>query len=173
MIGHLGPRVSALLDGQLSPAETERAWSHVHQCHACRDLVEREGWIKARLAGLSAPQPSAPPHLVGVLAAGPLTPPRAEARNHRGWSGAAFLGGTAVGAVVVGVVALGVNPGATSIDRRSPVGQDGAGTSTSRPTPARSATSGSSQGPISAGANAPTISTRSVRAGIAGVKIGR
>src|SRR4051812_1640158 len=41
--GHLGDRVSALLDGQLTPAEEERAWSHVHDCHQCRDLVEREG----------------------------------------------------------------------------------------------------------------------------------
>ena len=53
VIGHLGSRVSALLDGQLSPAEAERAWAHVHACHACRDLVEREGWVKTRLAGLS------------------------------------------------------------------------------------------------------------------------
>ena len=53
MIGHLGSRVSALLDGQMSPAETERAWEHVHSCHACRDLVEREGWVKTRLAGLA------------------------------------------------------------------------------------------------------------------------
>ena len=45
--GHLGTRVSALLDGQLSAEETERAWAHVHQCHLCRDLVEREGWISS------------------------------------------------------------------------------------------------------------------------------
>ena len=53
MIGHLGSRVSALLDGQLPPDETERAWAHVHTCHFCRDQVEREGWVKTRLAGLS------------------------------------------------------------------------------------------------------------------------
>ena len=50
VIGHLGPRVSALLDGQLSPADEERAWEHVHSCHLCRDAVEREGWVKTRLA---------------------------------------------------------------------------------------------------------------------------
>ena len=54
MIGHLGARVSALLDGQLAPGEEERCWEHVHACHACRDLVEREGWVKARLSGLDA-----------------------------------------------------------------------------------------------------------------------
>ncbi len=52
MIVHLGNRVSALLDGQLSPAESERAWAHVHVCPPCRDLVEREGALKQRLAQL-------------------------------------------------------------------------------------------------------------------------
>ncbi len=53
-IGHLGSRASALLDGRLDPDEAERAWEHVHGCHACRDLVEREGWVKQRLSRLSA-----------------------------------------------------------------------------------------------------------------------
>ncbi len=52
-MGHLGARVSALLDGQLPQAEADEAWAHVYACHACRDLVEREGWVKTRLAGLS------------------------------------------------------------------------------------------------------------------------
>ena len=29
-MAHLGTRISALLDGQLSPEEAERAWEHVH-----------------------------------------------------------------------------------------------------------------------------------------------
>ena len=58
-ITHLGTRVSALLDGQLPAAEAERAWAHVHACHVCRDLVEREGSIKTRLAGLPAARPEA------------------------------------------------------------------------------------------------------------------
>ena len=53
VVMHLGSRVSALLDGRLPAAEEERAWAHVHECHPCRDLVEREGWVKTRLAGLS------------------------------------------------------------------------------------------------------------------------
>ena len=51
--GHLGSKVSDLLDGQLSQGDEDRAWEHVHSCHHCRDLVEREGWVKTRLAGLS------------------------------------------------------------------------------------------------------------------------
>jgi anti-sigma factor RsiW len=71
-MGHLGSRASALLDGQLSPEETERAWEHVQACHACRDLVEREGWVKTRLAGLSfdVAAPSTPVGLKGLLVFG-------------------------------------------------------------------------------------------------------
>ena len=65
---HLGARTSALLDGQLPDAEEERAWTHVHQCCACRRQVEREGWLKRRLAGLSVdPGVSAPADLKGSL----------------------------------------------------------------------------------------------------------
>ena len=67
MIGHLGPRISALLDGQLSPAEEERAWEHVHSCHQCRDEVEREGWVKARLSSMQYAGSQAPSHLKGSL----------------------------------------------------------------------------------------------------------
>ena len=42
--GHIGAKASALVDGQLSPAEEERAWSHVLTCPGCRRRVEREGW---------------------------------------------------------------------------------------------------------------------------------
>ena len=63
------PRVSALLDGQLSPAEAERAWAHVHACHACRDLVEREGWVKTQLAALSGAG-GTPDRLKGELSHG-------------------------------------------------------------------------------------------------------
>ena len=128
MIGHLGPRASALLDGQLSPADAEDAWAHVHGCHSCRDLVEREGWVKTRLAGLSYGAGAAPEHLKGsLLGVTPsdlylsLTPP-----PHRGrrTAGLAAIGGGAVGAAVMGVLALGAAPAdAPTIDRRTPVTQ--------------------------------------------------
>ena len=81
MIGHLGTRASALLDGQLPAAEADRLWSHVHGCHLCRDLVEREGWVKTRLSGLGAPdRTQAPDHLKGaLLGAGALDSPYARA----------------------------------------------------------------------------------------------
>ncbi|KAA1418719.1 hypothetical protein F0U44_09495 [Nocardioides humilatus] len=122
MIGHLGARVSALLDGQLSAAEAEEAWNHVYACHACRDLVEREGWVKTRLAGLSCGDGSASSDLKGSLLS--LTPGErilAEA-SHGGSTirrgvGVAVLGGGALGAAMVGVLALGLGSGTPPVNR--------------------------------------------------------
>ncbi|HET7067727.1 MAG TPA: hypothetical protein VFI21_09000 [Nocardioides sp.] len=118
MIGHLGTRVSALLDGQLSPADEERAWEHVHSCHQCRDAVEREGWVKTRLATMQLAGAAAPSHLKGSLLVGgildwpdlpdhPALVVAGARRRHLGLSG---IGGGAVGAAVMGVLALGAAP---------------------------------------------------------------
>ena len=120
MIGHLGPRVSALLDGQMSPADEERAWEHVHSCHQCRDAVEREGWVKTRLATMQYAGSAAPSHLKGSLlfhaiAAGWADPHddslvgagAVRSRRHLGLSG---ISSGAVGAAVMGVLALGASP---------------------------------------------------------------
>ena len=116
--GHLGDRTSALLDGQLGAEETARAWEHVHTCHACRDRVEREGWLKRRLAGLSHdPTASAvPDSLKGTLLGAPADVffgfhgEYVESRSHRRTVGLAALGGSCVGAAVMGVVAFGAAP---------------------------------------------------------------
>ena len=136
MIGHLGSRVSALLDGQLPPAEADRAWAHVHLCHLCRDAVEREGWVKTRLSGLGGA--SAPEHLRTSLLHGAAEPgagfsamvpaPRRP--------GLAVLGGSAAGVAVLGVLAYGLVGGtdAPAPDRRPPV-TNLSGSDTPRPTP--------------------------------------
>ncbi|MXG89351.1 zf-HC2 domain-containing protein [Nocardioides flavescens] len=134
MIGHLGQRVSALLDGQLSAEETERAWAHVHACHQCRDLVEHEGWVKTRLAGLSFattdPAGDLAGHLKGALAgmaaAGPSLPAGdaylVDHAHRPRRLGLVALGGGAAGAAVMGVLALGAAPAdAPTLDRRAPV----------------------------------------------------
>jgi anti-sigma factor RsiW len=129
-MGHLGPRVSALLDGQLSEEESERAWAHVHVCHACRDRVEREGWIKTRLAGLSSSAGTAPDHLKGSLLGGEalVVPPRepflataGPGSRARRATGVVALGGGAVGVAVMGVLALGAAPADGPVERRAPV----------------------------------------------------
>jgi hypothetical protein len=135
VIGHLGARISALLDGQLSPAEEERAWDHVHSCHQCRDAVEREGWVKTRLSAMQYAGSQAPAHLKvslmvsGMIGQGELgragcgggelgrwqesgaddmfSIAEGRGRRHLGLAG---IGGGAVGAAVMGVLALGASP---------------------------------------------------------------
>jgi len=58
--GHLGAAVSALVDGQLDDESAERAWIHVAGCASCRRLVEREGWVKRRLAEMAGGVPGTP-----------------------------------------------------------------------------------------------------------------
>ncbi len=137
MIGHLGHRVSMLLDGQLSPVETERAWTHVHACHSCRDAVEREGWIKRRLAGLAAEPRGVSDHLKGSLLVGqPLgVEPAHHDRPRR--TAMVLLGGSAAGAAVLGVVALGLGGPTTSTPSRQPPVTDLGGSDGSRQLPAR------------------------------------
>lgn len=121
MIGHLGSRISALLDGQLPAEEAERAWAHVHSCHVCRDAVEREGWVKTRLAGLSGDPVGVPDHLKGSLLGGTSLPTAGRPGHHQGRPrriAVAALGGSAAGAAVLGVVALGLaGPDAPAPDR--------------------------------------------------------
>ena len=130
--GHLGTRVSALLDGQLPQAEEEKAWEHVHACHFCRDLVEREGWVKTRLSTLNFGGSCAPDRLKDALmgAQAGLTPGEAllamSTKPKRG--SLVAIGGGAAGAAVLGVLALGAAPAnAPAIDRR-PTGSNPSGT---------------------------------------------
>ena len=67
---HVGAKVSALVDGQLTEAESERVWSHVMVCPSCRRLVEQEGWTKSRLRCVGqapAASPEVPLSLLGSL----------------------------------------------------------------------------------------------------------
>lgn len=121
-MSHLGSRVSALVDGRLPAAEEERWWEHVHSCHPCRDLVEREGWVKTRLASLSFDGGGAPAGLKDSLmsptsALRPAAFATVSRPRHRGL---AVIGGGAAGAAVVGVLALGA-AGNPQVERRAPV----------------------------------------------------
>ena len=147
-MGHLGSRVSALLDGQMSAEEAERAWAHVHVCHLCRDLVEHEGWVKTRLAGLSFGDTPTPDRLKGSLLGSPhslLAAPRFPTDDGRVRRnvGLVAMGGGAVGAAFMGVLALGVGPADTpNIERRTPpasvIRQSDAPVTVPAPTPTKS-----------------------------------
>lgn len=111
--GHLGTRVSALLDGQLGEAESAKAWAHLAGCRTCQQEVERESWIKRRVAGLSydAFSAEAPSSLKGELLGAPrlgcgLPAPQEQRRA----IGLALVGGGALGAAVMGFVAFGAAP---------------------------------------------------------------
>lgn len=128
--GHLGARASALLDGQLSAEEAERCWTHVAACDECHDLVQREGWLKRRLAGLGcAPDAGAPDGLKGALLGGP-SPTTEEIllglehsrQSHRRALAFAAFGGGAVGAAMMGILAVGAGPAAApTFHRHTPV----------------------------------------------------
>jgi len=124
VIFHLGSRVGALVDGQLPSAQAERAWAHVHACAVCRAAVEREGWIKRELAGLSFSAPAAPPLRLAPAGDPWATAPDAAPADprQRRLAGLAALGAGSVGAAMFGVLVLGAAPAeAPQQDRRSPV----------------------------------------------------
>lgn len=75
MSGHLGRRVSALVDDRLPADERERALSHLVRCPQCRAAVESERRAKSTLGAL--PGPDVPPALLSrLLEAGtPSGPP--------------------------------------------------------------------------------------------------
>lgn len=112
--GHIGSNASALVDGQLSPEEEERAWKHVLGCPGCRRLVEREGWIKQRLAGLGAgPGPdAAPAGLMGALydVDAWAAVDEIERRSTRRRAAGALVGAGSVGLAVVAMMAVSSPP---------------------------------------------------------------
>ncbi|MET8002378.1 anti-sigma factor family protein [Nonomuraea glycinis] len=54
-MAHLGERVSALVDGELSHAERERALAHLTFCADCRREVDSTRALKSRLRSLDHP----------------------------------------------------------------------------------------------------------------------
>ena len=107
--GHIGAKASALVDGQLSTAEEEQAWSHVLTCPGCRRLVEQEGWTKRQLGSLSGPTDTdPPPQLLGSLYAVDAwaTVDALEKRSTRRRTTAVLVGGGAVGAAVFGLLTV-------------------------------------------------------------------
>jgi hypothetical protein len=56
---HLGPRLAALVDGELSHDDRDRALAHIAGCAQCRSLVESERTMKNQLGAMAMPEPSA------------------------------------------------------------------------------------------------------------------
>ena len=52
-MSHLGPRLSALIDGELSAADRDRAHAHLAWCAACRAEARELRELKRRMRGLA------------------------------------------------------------------------------------------------------------------------
>jgi hypothetical protein len=149
--GHIGSKASALVDGQLSPAEEERAWSHVLACPGCRHLVEHEGWTKRQLGTLSAPSRGLPSErLLGSLYDVDVSAAWADVQaiEHsatRRRAAVVVVGGSAVGACALALLAVTGGPtGRTDVPSR-PAPAD---ISSSVPTPAATPTGETNRFPV-------------------------
>lgn len=58
MMGHLGERLTALIDGELGNAERDRALSHLAACDSCRREADALRRLKRRIGALTDPRPS-------------------------------------------------------------------------------------------------------------------
>jgi hypothetical protein len=74
-MSHLGDLVSALADGQLSPAETERALSHVTMCRLCARELDTARAARRALASAAdvVPDPALTARLMALQASIPPT----------------------------------------------------------------------------------------------------
>ncbi len=114
-MAHLDDHVAAFVDGQLSPRATKAAERHLEDCDRCRQAVEDQRHLKARMRLSGAP--GVPGDLLASLAGVPST---SEPERRSWWSRLARSGVTSVGVVLVGaslavvVVAYGVGASVAS-----------------------------------------------------------
>ncbi len=140
VIGHLGHRVSALLDGQLPPEEAERAWAHVHALPLLprRRRARGLGQDPARRA-VGRRRTRRPTTSRARCSCGHSLADRAGPTSDRPRRVAmVLLGGSAAAVAVLGVVALGLGgPNAPAPDARRAAGANIGGSDGSRQLPAR------------------------------------
>jgi anti-sigma factor RsiW len=84
-MSHLGYRLSALVDGELSADERDRAHAHLAGCEQCRAEANELRALKKQLRGLGdVPPPDAlTRRLTGIAEPGAPVPPRRRARRQR------------------------------------------------------------------------------------------
>jgi len=147
--------VSALVDGQLDAETSERAWQHVMHCPPCRRLVEHEGWVKRQLAQIAeAPRADQPSdQLIGsLLQLDPTAMAWAETQEiedrgrTRRRAGIALVGAGSVSAAVLGLSTLGGAPLGIGGGGGTPTTSIGGTSSTSIPTEAVVAPTGTVHG---------------------------
>ena len=86
-MSHLGDRLSALVDGELSAAERDRAHAHLASCEQCRAEAAELRALKRKLRGLTAGAPAEAAMTRRLIAmtgpGGPLPPRRPPPRATR------------------------------------------------------------------------------------------
>ncbi len=70
----LGKDIAAYVDGQLPPEATQKAEAHLGRCERCRQSLDQQRALKARMGGTRNPTP--PPTLLASLEEVPTTPGR-------------------------------------------------------------------------------------------------
>jgi anti-sigma factor RsiW len=78
-MSHLGNRLSALVDGELSGAELDRAHAHLAGCEQCRTEAAELRGLKQKLRGLTARAPAEAAmtrRLIAMTGPGGPLPPR-------------------------------------------------------------------------------------------------
>ena len=85
-MSHLGDRISALVDGELSAAERDRAHAHLAGCTACRAEANQLRALKKRMRGLGEVPPgdALTQRLIALAEPGPPVPARRRARRLNG-----------------------------------------------------------------------------------------
>lgn len=111
--GHLGARLSALVDGQLGHADRDRVLAHLARCPGCRREAAEQRAVKARLDDLDVRAPGGLESRLLALPVGypaPPVPPPADVPAPRPLPGRVRPPAAALGALLlvgVGVVVLG------------------------------------------------------------------
>jgi anti-sigma factor RsiW len=82
-VSHLGNRISALVDGELSAEESDRVHAHLARCPACRAEARELRALKQRVRGLldATPDDALTARLVRIAEPGAPVPPRRRARR--------------------------------------------------------------------------------------------
>ena len=82
-MSHLGYRLSALVDGELSAEESDRVHAHLARCAACRAEARELRVLKQRMRGLGegTPDDALTARLIRIAEPGAPVPPRRRARR--------------------------------------------------------------------------------------------
>jgi anti-sigma factor RsiW len=85
-MSHLGYRLSALVDGELTAAERDRVHAHLAGCADCRAEANDLRALKKRMGGLGDVDPgdALTQRLIGIAEPGAPVPPRRRARPMTG-----------------------------------------------------------------------------------------